>query len=152
MWQDYPKEIPVMTSIGEVLVTVTQADHIYIDCNDCGRHAIISGKPIRFSLHYYQTNTCWTHIGPNKQSSLYARKVDMPYGKDEASDVQKAKIVAAIVLSLHNWISDNQHLFQTAQVAHVNNRCEQLEEKKAELLREMTAIDDEIISLKATLA
>ena len=150
-WQEYPSNIPLQTSIGEVLLNVTSATHIYVDCNGNGRVAEVSGKPIRFSLHMTKTAQGWTVMGADGRSSLYCKKANVMTLADEATATQKEKVLAAVLPRLQGWIVDNAALLREAQLAHVNNRKDSLLDKREELEAEIRKIDKECEELDASL-
>ncbi len=131
-------DIPLQTSIGELLLTVTDGDHIYVDCNGNSRVAQVSGKPIRFTLHMSKFDNVWTYNDASGRSSLYCKKADATrWNLDEATDTQKRKVLEAVLPELYKWIGDNQRLLFQKQyqctLDKISSYKEQIEEKECEI-------------------
>jgi hypothetical protein len=148
MYQQYPNDLIVATSLGSVKVSITDGQHAYIESNEV---LIISGKPIRVTLHMVLKNGAWTDKNDSGRSMICAKK---PYemGKnDDATPTQIAKAIAVVVPTVGNFIDANPHLLKEAQAAHVANRIETIQGYIAERLALNAANEKEIAELKATL-
>lgn len=147
MYQDYPKDLVVETSLGSVKVCITDDKHAYIESQDVLH---VSGKPLWVTLHIFLKDGHWTPKNENGRSTLYAKKPDV-WKNDEATPVQKEKILNVVVPTVGNFINANPHLLKQAQAAHVFNRVETLQGHIDEKQKEIAEYEKEITALKATL-
>ena len=123
MYQEYPQNIEVQTSVGKVTLAVTNGQHVYVN----GPEIEISGKPIRLSIHLFHRNGEWTDKNCDGRTTLYAKKSNVMTLSDEATPTQKQKARDAIVPTVVAFMRDNPHLLKQAQEAHVGNAVEKLE-------------------------
>jgi len=147
MYQEYPKDLVVGTPLGSVKVAITDGQHAYVESNDV---LIISGKPIRVTLHIFLKDGQWTDKNENGRSTIYAKKPDV-WQNDEATPLQKEKAIKAVVPTVGNFINANAHLLKQAQAAHVANRVETIQGYIDEKRKEIAEYEKEIADLKATL-
>jgi len=147
MYQQYPRDLVVSTPLGSVKVAITDDKHAYVESNDV---LIISGKPIRVTLHIFLRDGQWTDKNENGRSTIYAKKPDV-WTNDEATPLQKEKAIKAVVPTVGNFINANAHLLKQAQAAHVANAVETLEGRIADKRKEIEEMEKEIADLKATL-
>ena len=148
MYQEYPKDLVVDTELGSVKVAITDGQHAHVESNDV---LIISGKPIRVSLHIFLKDGQWTDKGENGRSTIYAKKPYVMGLNDEATPTQKEKAIKVVVPTVGNFINANAHLLKQAQIAHVANRVETIQGYINERLALNAADEKEIADLKATL-
>jgi hypothetical protein len=113
---------------------------------------LISGKPICVALHIFLKNGEWTDKGENGRSTIYAKKHHaMSMRDNEATPIQKEKIIGAVVPTVGKFLTANQHLLKEAQFAHVANRVESIQGYIADKMAEIKVYEAEIATLKATL-
>jgi hypothetical protein len=148
MYQEYPKDLVVETPLGSVKLTITEAAHIYVESNDV---LMISGKPIRVTLHMMRRNGEWSDKSENGRSSIYAKKPYVMSMQDDATPTQKEKAIAVIVPTVAKFANNNPDLLKQAQVAHVANRVETIQGYIDEKRKEIAEYEKEIANLKATL-
>lgn len=148
MYQEYPRDLVVGTPLGSVKVAVTDNKHAFIESNDV---LIISGKPIRVTLHIFLKDGQWTDKNENGRSTIYAKKPYVMGLNDEATATQKEKAINAVVPTVGNFINANPHLLKDAQAAHVANRVETIQGYIDEKRKEIAEYEKEIADLKATL-
>ena len=148
MYQEYPKDLVVGTTLGAVKVAITDGRHAYVESNEV---LMVSGKPIRVSMHIFLKDGQWTDKNENGRSTIYAKKPYVMGLNDEATATQKEKIIAAVVPSVGKFINANEHLLRLAQEAHVANRVETIQGHIDEKRKEIAAMEKEIADLKATL-
>ena len=82
MYQQYPNDLVVANTLGSVKVSITDRQHAYVESNDV---LIISGKPIRVTLHMFYRNGEWTDKNPDGRTTLYAKK---PYNNSLNDDAK----------------------------------------------------------------
>jgi len=148
MYQEYPNDLVVETTLGAVKVSITNGKHAYIESNDV---LLISGKPISVTLHISLKDGEWTDKGENGRSTIYARKPYVMGMNNEATPTQKDKAIGVVVPTVSKFINANQHLLIAAQAAHVANRVNSIQGYIAEKMAEIKEYEAEIASLKATL-
>lgn len=147
MYQEYPRDLVVETSLGTVSVAVTDGKHAFIESKDV---LIISGKPIRVTLHIFLKDGQWTDKNENGRSTIYAKKPDV-WQNDEATPLQKEKAIKAVVPTVGSFLNANAHLLKQAQEAHVANRIETIQGHIDDKRKEIAEMEKEIADLKATL-
>src|SRR4051812_9979995 len=100
---EYPRDLQVVTPVGVVVCAVTDGNHIYVQSEE-GQPLVVSGKPLRASVHLMRRNGKWEHTNENGHTTLYCRKWECLYtNKDEATATQKGKVLEAIVPAVTDW-------------------------------------------------
>lgn len=139
--RDYPHDIPVSTSIGEILVTITQDDHAFI----LGKECFVKGKNLYFTLHLYRKGSTWNI---NNRHDISVKKNGTVGWKENATDKQEQTVLACIVPLMNNWLENHKELKREAQTTHIATKITNLVDKKKEYQQQIDMLDIEIARLQ----
>lgn len=128
------------TPIGAVNCTITQNDHIYVE----GKNVVVSGKPLNFSLHLFLENGIWFDKRDSSgRTSFYCNKADKFL--EYATPTQRVKVLANIIPAVSTWVTPE--MLKEAQKIYINNKVDNLREKREELAKELASLDAQIAEL-----
>src|SRR5581483_6022084 len=122
------------TPIGDVVCIPTRKDHVYVDCTALG--CKVNSKKVRFNLHMHLRDGGWTDKGSNGITTFYAY--------DDITNLQQKKLLAEVVSAVIKWIFNNSDAMLNAQKEWNENKRDNLEREKRDLLQRVAEIDKQI--------
>src|SRR5271157_2006331 len=149
--EQYPDKIVMSTPIGQALLAITDANHIYISADV----VTIRGKEVRASLHVNDYG-CGNGYEPSREqscpsswyNSLYATKAGS-FG-NSATDAQRKAIVAAWVPAINEFMAAHPELRTAASAADQNNSALSIEHDIEELEGKIAAKRAELAKVLAS--
>lgn len=108
---------PLMTPIGEVLVTPVDGDAVYVDGSSHGRYVTLPGG-VRLAVSFsYSTTTTPNHV--------YTERCGADYRKAVTATMER-KALAVLVPAVRAWVEANADLMSEAAGARANNHLYRL--------------------------
>lgn len=145
------KNIPVQTMYGEILVTVTDADHTFVSC----ANYVVRGKSLYFTLHLYKNDMMIMEY----QKPLWNTKNHCDFDirknggvfREHATEKQRQAVIEYIIPFMNKWLGNHPELMQQAGREKINGKILELQKRKEELYQQMEETDTEIANLNQRL-
>lgn len=143
------KDFSVNTRYGQVRLTPTQANHIYVSNDIHGVHhslVVNNSELSNVSAHYYLWDDGKWHLGPQEKTELergrqlWAKK-DM---LNEASDSQKRKLTEEFDKVVSQWAAANSKAIFEAEIADLEQQKERAREAVQEAEENLRVKRDEM--------
>src|SRR5580700_8251413 len=123
---DYPRNLPLETPFGQVLLSVTDGNHVHVDFGRPEHPLIVRGQSVWGTLHLWRQPD--DTFGPDgRRFGGFEDDFKPRVGFDKpACKTTRAKLLEAILDAVTAWARENGALFEAA-------RREQLEADKRAL-------------------
>ena len=163
----------IETKLGNVWITATQANHIYVDFGsnlnvdkegpeNFARRGPVTIRGVKYggSLHLFRWNGAsdWTgafHLGRQSESewergrSLYMNRLSAKrYADSRPSDTARRVAVEVIVPLVNAWVRDNAPVLEAAEREHLQRMRENRQKEINELREKIAKLEAEIKELE----
>lgn len=146
-WVWYPREIQLSTPLGDVYLSVTNRDHIYVDGGGNGKYITVNKVEYQTSFHLVRQedgNFDVNKAGNGIRGTRTHRCSKGNYNADQMSEAAIKKVKQTLIPIINEWAKANPETFEKAEYADINNKMYQLEKEAKRLADELLTKQKEL--------
>lgn len=146
-WIWYPQNIQLPTPFGDVYLSVTDCNHIYVNGGSDGKYITVNKVEYQTSFHLQRTENGSFDLnkdGRGIRGSRTWRCSKGNYNADHMSTAAIDKVKKVLIPLVNEWAVANPEIFDRAEYAHINNKILSLENEVKSLSDDLIAKQQEI--------